>query len=135
MPPLEMMLRASRVDFRLERPRIVSSLLSHEDMEVIVGSVPSRVSLCADGSAEEDEVFRDRGVQEIHATHGSASVVEDPLGLRRKWPRVQCSGDARVGVSQASVDVIHEIQCCVVVVSQCLLRNSMDLDRIEDVEA
>lgn len=37
--------------------RRVRPLLAGEDVEVVVGRVPARVALCADGGAEDDEVF------------------------------------------------------------------------------
>ena len=51
--------RPGRVDLRLVFPRHVGRLGPRQDVEVVVGCVPARVALGADGGAEDDEVLGD----------------------------------------------------------------------------
>ena len=67
--------------FLLNVPCTERPLLTMEDMEVIVRRVKAGVSFGAEWGAEYDEVFSDGGVDNIHGTHGTASVVEDPFGF------------------------------------------------------
>jgi hypothetical protein len=48
-------------------------------VEIVVGSVPARVSLCAERGAKDDEVLGYRRVDDVHRAHSAASVVEDPF--------------------------------------------------------
>lgn len=48
---------ARRVDFGLVLAGHVGHLRAGEDVEVVVGGVPAAVAFCADGGAEDDEIF------------------------------------------------------------------------------
>ena len=63
----------------LNVPRAERPLLTMEDMEVIVRRVKAGVSFGAEWGAEYDEVFSDGGVDDVHGTHSTTSVVEDPF--------------------------------------------------------
>lgn len=61
--------------------RDVSLLLAVQDVEVVVGGVTTGVALGADRSTKDNQVLRDRGVDDVHGAHGSAGIVEDPVLL------------------------------------------------------
>lgn len=55
----------------------VRRLLSIEDVEIVIGSVSTRVTFSANWRPENNEVFRNAGMNNIHPTHGAAGIVED----------------------------------------------------------
>lgn len=55
-------------------------LLANEDVEVIICGMQSSVSLGTEGRTEDDEVFSNGCVNEVHGTHGTAGIVEHPFG-------------------------------------------------------
>ena len=77
---------------------LVGRLLSCEDMKVVVCGVSAGMTFSPDGRTEDDEVsamssvmqsrdgtsLGDTGVDDEHAAHGSASIVEHPFTLVRK---------------------------------------------------
>jgi hypothetical protein len=54
-------------------------LLARENVEIVVRRVKTSVPLCAKRGAEEDEVLGDTSVNDVHSTHSTSSVVEDPV--------------------------------------------------------
>jgi len=54
-------------------------LLAMEDVEVVVGSVKTGMSLSSKWGAENDQVLGDGRMDDIHGTHGTSGVVEHPL--------------------------------------------------------
>lgn len=71
---------ARLVHLHLELRWVERPLLADKDVEVVIGSVHAGVALGAQGCAEDDEVLGDAGVDDVHATHGTAGIVEHPLG-------------------------------------------------------
>lgn len=61
-----------------------SPLFAFEDVEVVVGGMTASVAFCAEWRAEDDEIFGQRRVQDIHASHGAAGVVEEPAVRERR---------------------------------------------------
>lgn len=59
----------------------VSLLLAVQDVEVVVGGMAAGVALSADRSTEDNQVLRDRGVDDVHGAHGATGIVEDPVLL------------------------------------------------------
>ena len=88
---------ASGVPLHLQLGWCEGPLLADEDVEVVVGGVHACVALGADGGAEDDEVLGDAGVDNVHATHGTAGIVEHPLG------RVGVDGNDAWGVLSREV--------------------------------
>jgi len=54
-------------------------LFAMEDVEVVVGSVKTGMSLGSEWGAKNDQVFGDGRMDDVHGTHGASSVVEHPL--------------------------------------------------------
>jgi hypothetical protein len=101
-------------------------LLSLEDVEIIVGGVSARVTLCAERSAKDDEVLGYRGVDDVHRAHGAAGVVEDPLfGL----------ADRMLGVRlpQSVDDLVDDCSCVVGIVGEGAQGQLVQLGGIKDV--
>ncbi len=73
-------------------------LLSVEDGEVVVGKEAACVPLGADGRAKDNDVLRERAMKDEHASHGSAGVVEHPLGIFNDVSRVGGAGMSIFGV-------------------------------------
>lgn len=69
----------SRIPLHLQRARPEGPLFAHKDVEIVVCSVQTRVSFCAERRPEDDEVLGDARVDNVHRAHGSARVVEHPL--------------------------------------------------------
>ena len=65
--------------FHGERVGAGSPLLAFEDMEVVVCRVAACVALCSQRGAEDDQVFGDGCVDDVHASHGATGIVEQPL--------------------------------------------------------
>lgn len=59
--------------------RVSGKLLTIQDGEVVISIVNTSVTLGTNSSTEEDEVFGNGRVQDDHVTHGSTSVVENPV--------------------------------------------------------
>lgn len=57
--PVQVVHAARRVHLRLVLARHVRRLHARQDVEVVVGRVPARVTLGANGGAEDDEVLGD----------------------------------------------------------------------------
>lgn len=70
---------ASRVDLGLVLAGDVGQLSASEDVEVIISGVTAGVALGSDGSAEDDQVFGDTGMDDVHSAHGTACIVEHPF--------------------------------------------------------
>ena len=71
------------ITFHLELTGTESPLLSHENMKVIVRSVNASVSLGSKWRTEDNKVFCDARVDDVHRAHGTTSIVKDPLaGVR-----------------------------------------------------
>ncbi|KAJ9477967.1 hypothetical protein PHBOTO_001549 [Pseudozyma hubeiensis] len=96
-PTAKMVDRSGRVVFCLERASWESVLVPGQDVEVVVGGVTTSVTLGADGSAEEDEILRDRRVDDVHATHRTTGVVEHPLRFDAEVVLVDVRRELRVG--------------------------------------
>lgn len=91
---------------RLERP-----LFAMQNMEIIIRRVQTGMPLRTEGSPKYDQVFRDRGVYNVHGTHGTSCVIECPFGgvgverndARRGWV---CVGKVRDNVLDDAVEVV-----------------------------
>lgn len=93
---------------RRERP-----LLPLQDVEVIIGRMPARVSLRSNWRSEYDKILGDAGVYYIHGAHSTAGVVEDPLFHARI--------DVRQSVfpSEIGGDERHHRSCIIAVLVDC----------------
>ena len=69
------------VPLHLELTGSECPLLSDEDIEVVVCSVQSSVSFRPERGTEDDEILRDACVDDVHGTHGTTSIVENPFLL------------------------------------------------------
>jgi hypothetical protein len=93
------------VDLSGQGAGFVGGLLAREDMEVIVRRMPAGVALSTDSRAKDDQVSEvsaadckarrnhgelrhrtkrgnllgDRGMDDVHAPHGSSSIIKHPL--------------------------------------------------------
>jgi hypothetical protein len=101
------------VDLPCQCSRLIGSLLSSEDMEVIISRMSSSVSLGADGGSKDDQVsvnqllgilcsswddlLGDRGMNDVHASHSPSSIVENPF---RRIPEIHLEASIGVGSSQ-----------------------------------
>ena len=72
------------IAFLDERVRWVGPLLALEDVEVVVGGVATRVALRTQRRAKHYQILRYRRVDQVHAAHCAARVVEDPFALQRR---------------------------------------------------
>jgi len=54
-------------------------LLAVDNSEVVIGDEAAGVALSSGGGAEKDEVLGERGMEDGHGSHGTTSIVEDPL--------------------------------------------------------
>lgn len=68
------------IDLPDERASFVSRLSTLEDVEVVVGSVSTAVSLGTHSRTKDDQVLGDTGVDDEHAAHSASGVVEHPFG-------------------------------------------------------
>lgn len=90
------MYRAFVVDLGEQATGQKGGLGALEDVEVVVGGMAAGVALGADGSAEEDQILGDRGMQDVHGAHGPACIIEHPLpgvgrlAHRRLRKRIPC---------------------------------------------
>ena len=114
-----------------------------EDMEVIVRCVAARVTFGTQRRAENDQILRDTRVDEVHAPHGAAGVVEDPFvlvrrnaGLDRGFVGERARGDVlrAVGRTQRGDDVVDCGGCAVGVLRQSFLEENVHVFWVEDVE-
>ena len=56
----------------------------------------SRVSFSAKRGAEDDEIFSNAGMNDVHGPHGSACIVEDPfilVGVESNFLRGICQSE------------------------------------------
>lgn len=60
----------------LEASERICRLLAMQDVEIVIGGMSACVTLCANGCAEDYKIFGDTGVDNVHATHSPAGVVE-----------------------------------------------------------
>jgi len=67
-----------------ERVGRVGPLLAFEDVEVVVGGVAARVALRTQRRAKHNQILCYRRVDQVHAAHCAAGVVEDPFVLQRR---------------------------------------------------
>lgn len=90
---------------RRERP-----LLANQDIKVVIRSMQPRVPLRAQGRPEDNEVLRDRRVDDVHCAHRTARVVEHPFRRlavrevrRREGGVARVEGDNGGGVGRSEV--------------------------------
>ena len=67
------------VPLHLERTWPERPLFTNENVEVIIRSVQSTVSLRTERCTKDDEIFGDGRVNDVHGTHGTTSVVKHPF--------------------------------------------------------
>lgn len=67
------------ITFHLELTGTESPLFSHENMEVIVRSVNASVSLGSKWRTEDNKVFCDARVDDVHRAHGTSSIIKYPV--------------------------------------------------------
>lgn len=100
---------ASWVNFLVQCSRLECPLLSNKDVEVVIRSVQARVTFRAKRCTEDNEVFGNAGVDDVHGAHGSPSVVEHPLLLVRVDCYLSggiCRGEVRDNVVNHSTKVV-----------------------------
>jgi hypothetical protein len=67
------------------------------------------VSLSAKGCAEDDEIFCNAGMNDIHGTHGTACIVKNPfilVGIESYFLRRICKCEIRNDVVDHSSGVV-----------------------------
>ena len=84
----------------LERP-----LLPSEDVEVVIRSMQPRVSLSTEGCTENDEVFSNGCMDDVHGTHGTPSIIEHPF--RRVGVERNLIGRLREGRREVRKNVLN----------------------------
>lgn len=89
--------RPWRVRFLLQRTRPKSPLFANQNVKVVVGCMHTTVPFRPEGSTEDDEVFGDTRVDDVHCPHGSAGVVENP------FTRVEVKSNIGGGVRRGKV--------------------------------
>jgi hypothetical protein len=132
---------ARPVHLLLETARRECPLLTLEDVEEVVGRVQARMALRTERRAEEDEVLRDAGVDDVHGAHGAAGVVQDPVVLvmmrdrRRGVVNVKMDAARHSGVGGGEVceDMREHSVGVVGIERDGLLGDGMKLDRVKDI--
>jgi len=46
-----------------------------KDVKIVISGVTAAMTFCSQWGTEYDEVFSDRGMNDVHGTHGATSVV------------------------------------------------------------
>ena len=85
-------------------------MFSNENVKVVVGSVNPRVALGAKGCTEDDEVFGNAGMDDIHGTHGTTCIVEHPftlVGIESNFLRRIGKGEVLNDVGDHSSSVVR----------------------------
>lgn len=136
---------AGRVDFRLVLAGHVGHLRAGQDVEVVVGGVAAAVAFCADGGAEDDEIFsytykvlanarqiksvliKLTGVKNVHAAHGTARIVKHPVLVE-----IHISRHLFVELVDNVLDNAPRV---VAVLGDAPLRQIVQVVRLKDVEA
>ena len=106
---------ARRVALYFQSTRLECPLLSDEDIEVVVRSVDARVPFRSQGSAEDDEVFGDAGVDDVHGAHGASGIVKHPffVGVEVYLVVRVCFGEIGHNVLDHARSVIwRSVDCC-----------------------
>ena len=67
------------ITFHLELTGSESPLLSNENMEVIIRGVNASVSLGSKWCTEDNKVFCDARMDDVHRAHGTSSIVKHPF--------------------------------------------------------
>ena len=100
---------AGTVDLHGEVGGIERPLFPNKDVEVVVGGVHAAVAFRANRGAEDDEIFSDASVDDVHGTHSTTRVVKHPFGGvgiqgndRRRVLRSEVGDD----VGNDSIDVV-----------------------------
>lgn len=135
--------------------RRLRPLRALEDEEVIVGGMPPRVTLGAERRAEDDDVLGDARVDQVHAAHAAARVVEHPFARERRdllraqrlarqrrgggggrrrvrGERVRCHVRS-VGFLEAADDVVHDAGGRVGVEGERVIDEGLEGLGVEDV--
>ena len=96
---------SSRVPLHLQVRWVESPLFANQDIEVIISGMDTTVSFSTNRSTEDDQVFGDTGMDDVHGTHGTASVVEHPfLGVG-----VESDDTGGVGFGEVGDDVVDHV--------------------------
>ena len=99
----------SRVPFHLQIRRVESPLFANQDIEVIISGMNTTVTFSANGGTEDDQVFGDTGMNDVHGTHGTSGVVKHPfLGVG-----VESDDAGGVGFSEVGDDVVDHVICVI----------------------
>lgn len=114
--PVHMVYIPRVVNLPSQRSSLISSLLSSEDMEVIVRRMSSSMTLRSNSRTENDQIpiispalpyhfgnnsLSDRGVNDVHTSHSSCGIVEDPFGSILKV-------DLETSVGVGSSKLLHQ---------------------------
>lgn len=67
------------VPLHFERTWPERPLLANEDVEVVICGMQPTMSLGTEGRTEDDEIFSNGCVDDVHGTHGTPSIVEHPF--------------------------------------------------------
>lgn len=148
-PTFQMMDRTLRIHLFDQTVGPVRPLGPFEDVEVVVGGMAAGVPFGPERGPKDDEVLGDRRMEDVHASHRSASIVEDPFRRQRRylvgvsvleglfWGRMERervgSDGGAVGALQRRGNVVHDSCGGVGIEGDGLLRESMNLCRVEDV--
>ena len=129
--PRQMVHTPSRVPLHLQIRWVESPLFANQDIEVIIRGMNATVSFSTDRSTEDDQVLGNTGMDDVHGTHSTASVVEHPfLGVG-----VESDDAGGVGFGEVGDDVVNHVIC--VIGSWCggdgFLGEFVEVFRSEDI--
>ena len=78
-PPFHEVDIAGSIDCLGELAGLKDPLLALEDVEVVVGGVKTAMSLSSEWGTENNQVFGDGRMDDVHGTHRTSGIVEHPL--------------------------------------------------------
>lgn len=120
--PRKVVLITGAINFLILRGGWVGPLLTVEDRKVIVCKEAARVAFRTKGRAKDNQVLRERCVQNGHGTHGASCVVEEPL--------IGDTDVVRVTLLDRLDDVVGELRSSSVIAKAGLCGRDRSLDQL-----
>jgi hypothetical protein len=105
----------------------ICPLFTFKNNKVIIGTETTSVALSTNWGTEDDDIFGQRSVQNPHATHCAASVVENPFLLE--------SNMARIFLVQILSNALHQQAGIVLILCDIALSDFLKNVLVKDVEA
>ena len=121
------------IDLWFKVTRSIGTLLANKDMEVIICSMSSGVTFCANRRSEEDQVLGEGGVKDIHSTHCATGIVEEPFRAVSKRVLIHSSGNSRVQSEQTRPNILEHGGGVLMIDGNNIFGNLVDFDRIKDI--